>query len=308
MRQLITILIPVNNEEQNIAPLLERISKAVLPLSSFRFEVLFVDDGSTDLTIKKIGECTLLPTGYIQLSRNFGHQAALEAGLQHACGDAVISMDGDLQHPPEIIPDMLAAYAQGADIVQMKRTNTGSDLKGILSVLFYSFFNWVSDAPVVPNAADFRLMSKRAVEEIKRMHGNRKLLRALIPAIGFKQVYLPYHQDERKAGKPKYTFFSSYELAIHTIFKFSTFPVHLLLFTGITVFLSAIVMLICSATGIISLSMIAVHVWLACVISGLVLFCAGILSWYLYFILEQVRRDALFIVSRIESPKHPDQE
>ena len=136
-KQLVTILIPVHNEEDNIPLLIKRLSKTVSALPMFDFEALFVDDGSTDNTLKMIEQYADggLAVGYLKLSKNFGHQAALEAGLQHASGGIVISMDGDLQHPPEMIPKMLEEYSKGADVVQMQRSNTASDFKGFLSVL-----------------------------------------------------------------------------------------------------------------------------------------------------------------------------
>lgn len=302
---LVTIIIPVRNEEGNIRPLLERISKTASSLPSFSFEVLFVDDGSTDNTLKNIEQYSdgKIAVGYLLLSRNFSHQAALEAGLHHASGNIVISMDGDLQHPPEIIPKMLEEYCKGADVVQMQRSNTGSDFKGILSVMFYTFFSWISQVPVVPNAADFRLMSRRVVDEINKIQGRGKLLRALIPGVGYKQVYLPYVQEPRKSGKPKYTFFASYELAMHTIFKFSDFPANAMLASGTAIFLAGCISLVLLKAEVIPASAFSVGMILLAAIGGLVLFSAGIICWYLYFILEQVRSDPSYIVSKIVSPR-----
>jgi len=300
-----TLIIPVRNEEENISPLLERIFRAVSPLTFVDCSVLFVNDGSTDNTEKVIEQFSgnAMPVGYITLSRNFGHQAALEAGLFHATGDILITMDGDLEHPPEMIPAMIEEHLKGADIVQMQRANTGRDFKGVLSMSFYSFFKKISQTQVVSNAADFRLMSRKAVEEIKKMQGKGKLLRAIIPAIGFCQATLPYIQPRRKFGKPKYTYFVSYELAMHTLFKHSSFPANALLFSGIFSTSATFITLLLSALGVFPLPGTTLNLSLTCLLGGLILFCAGILSWYLHFILEQVRRDPTYIVSKSCPPK-----
>ena len=305
-----TIVIPVYNEEESIIPLHQEILKIVADVTSCDFEVLFVDDGSTDNTLKKITQCSSekLPVGYVKLSKNFGHQAALEAGICHASGDIVITMDGDMEHPPSLIPAMIDEYLKGADIVQMQRTNTGRDSKGVISVLFYSFFKKVSDKPVVPNAADFRLISRQAVEEIKKMSGKGKVLRALIPAIGFNQVLLPYAQPKRKFGKPKYTFFASYELAIQTLFKFTTFPAHALLFTGTNLLACGIVLLALVMTKAIQVGILILSLTLLLCLGGMVLLIGGILCWYLYFILEQVRSNPTYIVSKVVTPKHTTEQ
>ena len=146
-------------------------------------------------------------------------------------------------------------------------------------------------------------MSRRVVNEINKIPGRGKLLRALIPTLGYKQVYLPYVQDERKSGKPKYTFFASYELAMHTIFKFSDFPANAMLTSGAVIFLAGIASLILLKTKIFNGFEVAVAWILLAAIGGLVLFSAGIICWYLYFILEQVRSDPTYIVSKIAAPK-----
>ena len=138
----ISIVIPVHNEALNIKHLFNRISSSVLEIKNYQFEILFVDDGSSDNTLECIRSISSekIPVGYVKLSRNFGHQFALLAGLKNARGEAVITMDGDLQHPPEMIPEMVKLYVKGAEVVQMRRKNINSNFKGIISFLFYFFF------------------------------------------------------------------------------------------------------------------------------------------------------------------------
>lgn len=303
-KPIVTLVVPVFNEEQNILPLLHSISHLAETETTYRFEVLFADDGSTDRTVVLIEQFAhpLLAIGYVSLSRNYGHQIALDAGICQAAGDIVITMDGDLQHPPAMVSAMLRAYQQGADIVQMQRANLNSDSKGLLSYMFYSFFSWVSQARVVSNAADFRLMSRRVVNEIKRYNGKDKLLRAIIPQLGFNQVLMPYTQPERQYGEAKYTFFSSYELAVHTVFKFSRFPAHLTTAAGLLLLLAGGMFYLLHFFGLIPDSRQAFFIPLFLLLAGCIFTVGSIISWYLYFILEQVRQEPAYVVKKLLTP------
>lgn len=302
--QKICIVIPVHNEQDNIQPLTERLLAVTNGLRNYSFEIVFVDDGSRDKTITEIEKLIAqnFPVGYIQLSRNFGHQNALEAGIASVDADAIITMDGDLQHPPEEIPWMIESYEAGADVVQMQRVNAGENFKGILSVVFYTFFKWISSVPLVPNAADFRLISHRVAEQIINIPGKGKLLRALIPSIGFTQVHLKYKQPERKFGKPSYSFFDSYELAIQTIFKFSRFPAHFTFTLGCLLLFAGMVLCLLNGLDILPDNKHAFITALFLLLGGGVFLVASVICWYLYFILEQARQDPSFVIKKIVSP------
>jgi hypothetical protein len=213
-------------------------------------------------------------------------------------------MDGDQQHPPEYIPVMIEAYEKGADVVQMKRANPTSDIKGVFSITYYYIFNWVTDYPIVANAADFRLMDKRVVEEVLKIPVKGKYLRVLLPAVGFKQVYLEYVQDKRKLGKPSYTYYSSYLLAFHMLFKFTRAPIHgvltagiLMTVLGVAYFIYLAVRFITGASHAIDFS----HLMLPFLVTllGFLFVGIGVLSWYLYLIVEQLRQEPDYIVNRI---------
>jgi dolichol-phosphate mannosyltransferase len=287
-------------------PLTERILNAIKTLHKYSFEVLFVDDGSRDETLGEIEKLISqgVPIGYIKLSRNFGHQGALEAGIAHCANsvDAIITMDGDLQHPPEEIKRMLEAFESGADVVQMRRKNVAENFQGVLSLGFYTFFKYVSDAPLVPNAADFRLISKKVALEILKIPGKGKLLRALIPIIGFKQVHLEYIQEKRRHGKPSYSFFALYELAMHTIFKFSRFPANFCTMGGAFLFLLGITLLFLNLLSVLPANPYTFFIPLLLTFMGVLLALTGIICWYLYFILEQVRHDPSYIVDEFVCP------
>jgi glycosyltransferase involved in cell wall biosynthesis len=300
----VSVIIPVHDEQDNIELLSQRLMPVIKRLHFYSFEILFVDDGSRDNTIAEIEKLIAknLPVGYIQLSRNFGHQAALEAGFTAVDADAIITMDGDLQHPPEEIPRMIEKFEAGAEVVQMQRKNVGETFKGFLSLAYYTFFSWISDAPLVPNAADFRLVSRNVAEQIVKIPGKGKLLRAIIPALGFHQVHLEYIQDNRKFGQPSYSFFALYELALQTTFKFSRFPAHFTLIIGFVSLLAGLFEYTLLTLGLLQPNprySLPPHFYL---LAGCVFIAAGIICWYLYFILEQVRHDPSFVVKKSVPP------
>lgn len=303
MIELITIVIPVHNEASNIKSLLNAIMESVSTITKFRFEILFVDDGSTDNTLECIKSlyCQELPIGYIKLSRNFGHQYALQAGLKIAHGEAVITMDGDLQHPPEMIPEMVELYSGGAEVVQMRRVNIGANFRGWVAFILYSIFKKISDVPLVPNAADFRLMSRKIVT-IVNQSGKGLLLRIAVPSVAHKIEYINYHQNKRFSGSPSYNFFDLFELGVQALFKYTTFPAKASFFSGV-------ILLIISLSGV-AYSVLQHLVYtiscqimlIFCFIGGMMLISLGIICWYLYFIFEQSRSDSIYTISEIVEP------
>ena len=306
----LAIVVPSHNEADNIEPLARRLQEVASTLPSWNVQVLFVDDGSTDHSIEILNRLRNqgLPVGYLRLSRNFGHQAALEAGLHAVAGDAVITMDGDLQHPPEEIPHMLQAFEEGADVVQMVRDQQPTGGKGLYSDLFYKVFASVAHSDIVPGAADFRLLSRRVVEVVKQIPEREKFLRALIPTLGFKQVNLVFTQAERKSGKPSYSFRKSAKLARKAIFDFSSTPLRIVFWCG-TIFalvsfafaVNAVVRKLVGLPGILPgyTDIIASILFL----SGLILASIGILGRYLLMILDQLRGRPSFIVVEQARPE-----
>src|SRR4051794_16622619 len=201
-KRLLCVVIPVHNEAENLPTLVGRMQAVAAELPRWAIEILFVDDGSTDDSVKVMRQIRAegIGIGFARLSRNCGHQAALCAGLELAAGDAIITMDSDLQHPPEEIPRMLAEFERGIDVVQMVRTDTTNGSKGLFSRAFYATFNSLSDTQLVPNAADFRLMSRRVLDTLLRIPEREKFLRGLIPSLGFNQSSLEYQEAQRLHG------------------------------------------------------------------------------------------------------------
>ncbi len=224
----VSIVIPLYNEEDGIEVLIKELSQVLTQVSQ-TCEVIFVNDGSTDHTEEKIRECQLnYPFSLISFSRNFGHQAALLAGMKAAKGDFVITMDGDLQHPPELIPHFLQLHAKGFDIVLTERKDTYSlGQKSIFSYLFYKLLNCLSDTQIQKNSSDFRSLSRQALEAVLSLDENRKFLRGIVEWVGFRSTTVMYQPNKRRSGVSKYTFLKMIRLAFYGITSFSTIPLYI---------------------------------------------------------------------------------
>lgn len=234
-QKLVSIVIPCFNEEGNIAELYTRLQPVLTQLT--RYELLFVDDGSKDATAEVI---LGLRSGnehvkLLQLSRNFGHQAALKAGLDHAQGDCVISMDADLQHPPELIPDLLKKWNEGYEVVftQREEDKNLSWMKRTTSQLFYRLAQKLSSVQLHAGTADFRLLDRAVVDVLKELDESYLFYRGLVSWVGFKQVALRYKASDRFAGSSNYTYRKMFALALSGITSFSIRPLQLSIFLGL---------------------------------------------------------------------------
>jgi polyisoprenyl-phosphate glycosyltransferase len=235
MNKQVTIVIPVCNEEDNVAILVQAIDAqfAMLP---YKHEIIFADDGSKDNTLNNIKGLAAASNHifYISLSRNFGHQNALKAGLDIAHGDCVISMDGDMQHPPSLIPVLLQNWEAGFDIVYTIR-NEDKDLSIIkrkTSSLFYALINRLSDIELDKGAADFRLMSRRSVDAFKKFGEHDLFIRGLVDWLGFTQIGIEYYPAKRLSGTSKYTLKKMIRFALQGITSFSVKPLHIATYLG----------------------------------------------------------------------------
>ena len=238
----LSVVVPVYNEEGGLAVFHARLL-AVLENLRATYAILYVDDGSTDGTPHLLDEWakTDPSVAALHLSRNFGHQAALTAGIDHAEGDVVITLDGDGQHPPELIPEMLRLHAAGYEIVQTQRLDTErtSAFKRWTAGLFYALINRIGDTHVQPGAADFRLLSRAAADGLRQMPERHRFLRGMVSWIGFRTVILPYQPTERIAGVSKYSLRKMLRLALDAAFSFSLAPLWIGLSIGLVFFLLA---------------------------------------------------------------------
>ncbi|HCL06810.1 MAG TPA: glycosyltransferase [Chitinophagaceae bacterium] len=237
MNKKIYIVIPVCNEEKNIPVIIEAI-KATIDATAYDYAITFVDDGSTDntLAILKARSQEYSNIRFIGLSRNFGHQNALKAGIDSVdeTADCVIMMDGDLQHPPELIPVMLEKWKEGNEVVFTirKDNNNLSLFKRKTSGFFYNLLNKLSDIELEPGAADFRLLDKNVLHIFKRFNENDLFLRGLSKWVGFKQVSIEYVPGDRFSGTTKYTIKKMVRFALQGITSFSTKPLYIAAYLG----------------------------------------------------------------------------
>ena len=235
MPKKIAIVIPSFNEEGNINEMVNALHQVCQKLP-YSFDFIFVDDGSSDGSLQKLKELSLANANvfYIELSRNFGHQNALKAGVDSAKSDAVITMDGDMQHPPELIPLLIKKWEEGYDVVYTRRAEDKSlsYFKKKTSRSFYKMMNYLSDVNFEQGTADFRLMDKKVAEVFSDFSENELFIRGLVNWLGFKQFAIDYKPAERFSGKSKYTVKKMMQFALQGITSFSTRPLHLAIFLG----------------------------------------------------------------------------
>lgn len=223
----LSIVVPMLNEEAGLPALHERLSAAVADVGG-GYEILYVDDGSTDGTPEVLArlQAQCSNVSMLRFSRNFGKELAITAGLRHARGAAVVVIDADLQHPPEIIPDMVAAWRKGADVVNMRRRSREGEswLKRTAAHLFYRTINELSDTPIPENVGDFRLLSRRAVNALNQMPERNRFMKGLFSWIGFRQATIDFDAGMRTTGRSKWPFGQLWALAIEGVTAFSIAP------------------------------------------------------------------------------------
>lgn len=302
--QLLSVVIPIHNEADVIPTLLDRLSlvSRKLPVT---MELVFIDDGSQDNSVALLlEERHRYPhIRVLSLSRNFGKEAAVTAGLDHARGDAVILMDADLQDPPELIPQMVSEWRKGTDVVLMKRRSRAGEswLKRTTASLFYRLINRISDSPIPVDTGDFRLMSRRTVDALSQLPERNRYLKGMFAWVGMPTVTLEFDRDPRAAGHTKWNYFKLVQLAIEGITSFSTKPLRIALVLGL---MSAgaggmfglwevLKALIFGASTPGYTSMIAIITFL----SGVQLLCVGILGEYIGRIYTETKQRPVFILA-----------
>jgi len=232
----ISIVVPLYNEAEVITILYERLT-AVLNHLEMSYELVLVDDGSRDGTPRALSRLAAADPAVtaVFLSRNFGKEAALTAGLEHALGEAVIVMDADLQDPPELIPDMIRAWRDGADVVCMRRRSRAGEswFKRYSASRFYRLLNAISEVEIPPDTGDFRLLSRRAVEALKQLNERNRYMKGLFAWIGMPTVVIDYDRKPRAAGVSKWDYLALFNLAFQGITSFSTAPLRMAMGVGL---------------------------------------------------------------------------
>jgi len=303
----LSLVIPVKDEEAAIGPCLARVVpvlEAMKDPAANSFEILFVDDGSTDRTLDAIREAHAADPRIrgISLSRNFGKEAALTAGLDSARGNGVVPLDVDLQDPPEALPKMVAKWREGNDVVYGVRDNRETDSlpKRLTADLYYRAHNWLSSDKIPEHAGDFRLLDRRVVEVIRRMPERNRFMKGLFAWAGFKQAAVSYHREERKVGQTKYNYWKLWTLAIDGITSASTVPLRVWSYLGAFVALGAlgyaIFIIIRTLTSGIEVPGYASMMVAVLFLGGLQLLSLGVLGEYVGRILTETKGRPLYVV------------
>ena len=272
------------------------------------FELLFVNDGSSDNSRQVLHQLTEKDprVRVIHFSRNFGHEAAMLAGLDHCRGEAAICMDSDLQHPPTLLPQMFELYRQGKDVITMMRTDRadGGASKRLSSKLFYRIINRMSDAQLQPNASDFFLVSRKVIDILKTDYRERtRFLRGIIQNIGFEKDSINYEAPSRAAGKSKYSLWKLLKFSFTAIASFSKTPLKIGIYAGMTFVLLSIILIIYSVIMWIVDTPVSGYTTLVIFLSafaGIQLFVTGAIGYYIGFIFDEVKQRPLYVIQKIE--------
>jgi dolichol-phosphate mannosyltransferase len=298
----LSVVVPVFNEEVNILPMFERLV-AALDEHVDGLEVLYVDDGSADSSWDKISDLASRDERVrgIRFARNFGHQAALTAGVDGALGRAVVIIDGDMQDPPEVIPEMVDRWREGFEVVYGQRENREGEtwFKLATASAFYRILRGITHVDIPVDTGDFRLMGPRAVAAFRAMPERNRFIRGLVSWIGFSQTAVMYQRQARQSGETKFPVRKMTRFALDGITSFSFFPLRLATWTGFAVsifaFLYIVVVLVLKATGVSWLgytSLMASILFLG----GVQLLMIGIMGEYLARIFDEVKRRPLYLI------------
>ena len=302
----LSVAIPIHNEESVLPELLTRLMGVLDKVQGGPHELLFVDDGSTDGTLALLEEAAQRDSRImaLSLSRNFGHQAALTAALDHVTGDATVLMDGDLQDEPESIPRLLGKFFEGYDVVYAQRTRRKEAWPLRLSYyVFYRLMARLSDMKLPLDAGDFALMSRRVVEHLQRLQEHHRYLRGLRSWVGFRQIGIPVERSQRHSGRSKYSVFRLLKLASDGIFAFSIVPIRAAAILGaISIGLSGLfavytifakLFLNQTPKGFTALLLLITF------LSGILLFFLGVIGEYVGRIYEESKGRPIYIIGRL---------
>ena len=307
-RPLYSIIVSVYNEE-TVLPLFHQEISAVIDSMSETtdFEILFVNDGSRDNSRQVLQQLMEKDqrVRVIHFSRNFGHEAAMLAGLDHCQGEAAVCMDSDLQHPPTLLPQMFEQYRQGKDVITMIRTERadGGQSKNISSRLFYRLINKISDAQLQPGASDFFLLSQRVINVLRSDYRERtRFLRGIIQTIGFEKASLTYEAPPRAAGESKYSLWKLLKFSFTAIASFSKTPLKIGIYAGMTFVLLSIILIIYSIVMWIVDTPVSGYTTIVIFLSafaGIQLFVTGAIGYYIGFIFDEVKQRPLYVIQEI---------
>lgn len=299
----VSIVVPVYNEEDNIAHFVQSVEK-VMETLPYAYEILFIDDGSCDRSreiLREMGE----RDPHVQsifLARNAGHQVALTCGTDHADGDAVITMDGDMQHPPELLPVLLAKWEAGYEIVQTVRLTTegASIFKRFTSKYYYHLLNAMTDVEIQEGGSDFRLMDRKAVLALRRYHEHARFIRGIVGAMGFRKTTVEFVAPERFAGQSKFSLHKMISFALDGILAYSVQPLRAAFYVGICSALLAVLLFLHVLYETLRGETVAG--WSTIVVcslffGGMQMMMLGVCGEYIARILQEVKNRPLYLIA-----------
>ena len=307
----ITIIVPSYNEEEALPYLYERLNTMMNNLNQYEFEVLFVNDGSKDKTLELIKEMRNKDNriSYVNLSRNFGKETAMIAGLDYATGDAVIFIDADLQDPPELIPELIKYWEEGYDDVYARRSSRKGEtfLKKFTSKMYYKVLQSLTRVEIQKDTGDFRLLDKRCVNALKKMRETQRCSKSMFSWIGYNKKEVMYDRDPRIAGKTKWNYKKLVDLAIDGITAFTTSPLRVSTFLSIPTFLAFFIYLIYvivkCITNNIGVGGYQTIILMNLFFFGVIILLIGIIGEYLGRIFNETKNRPLYFVDEYNGEK-----
>ncbi len=303
----ISVIVPMYYEEKVAEECYKRLTACLQKLTDYTYEIIIIDDGSKDKTLEILENIASKDdkVKVISFSRNFGHQAAVTAGLKHVSGDAIIIIDADLQDPPELIPQMIQLWEQGNEIIYAKRKKRKgeSPFKLLSAKLFYQILNALSDTEIPKDTGDFRLVDRKVVDTINNMPEHNKFLRGLFSWVGYKQIPFEYEREERFAGKTKYPLRKMLKLASDGIISFSTKPLKLVGLLGfISIVISILILIYALLSYFLKLNQLSAG-WTSLMVAitffaGVQLLSIWIMSEYIGRIYDETKQRPQFIINK----------
>ena len=304
----ISILIPCHNEQDNIERLYEQLTDSISSIDGYLWEIVFVEDGSYDNTLSRIKQLRERDNRvcFISLSRNFGKENAMLAGFDHITGDCVIIMDADLQHPPQLMAEMIGEWELGYDDVYAERLNRGKEswLRRKLSMLYYRLLQRMAKVDVLPNVGDFRLLDRKCIDSMKKLRETQRYTKGLYCWIGFKKKKISFQQADREKGRSSFTYHRLFNLAVEGITSYTTAPLRISTVIGILVsFVAFIYMCYVLIKTILYGEPVQGYPTLVILIlflGGVQLLSLGIIGEYLGRIFHETKNRPVYLISERE--------
>lgn len=312
MTKLVSLVVPFHNEASGAKAFFERVAAVISSLPEYRFEIIAINDGSRDATLQELLAAHKIygNVHVVDFSRNFGKEAALTAGLDRASGDAVIPIDSDLQHPPELITEMLAKWRDGAEVVLARRNDrlTDGKLQKLSANFFYRIHNRISDIDIPPDVGDFRLMDKAVVTSLRQLPENRRFMKGLFAWVGFRTVTVHYDVAPRTQGMSSFNLWKLWNFALEGITSFSTAPLRIWTYVGafasFLALLYAFIIIVKTLVSGVDMPGYASLMVAVLFFGGIQLIGIGVLGEYIGRIYSEVKRRPVYIV-REEHARDP---